>query len=89
MSPKGTWTDEPYRARIPADVDTPDKIVYGLTARQLAILAVGVLLGLVIVKTLGPLVPQPVLIAVLTPIGGAAILLALGRREDCHSTPGS
>ena len=40
-------TNEPARdaesfphARIPADVDTPDKIVYGLTARQLAILAV-------------------------------------------------
>ena len=27
-------------ARIHADVDQPDKIVYGLTARQLAILAV-------------------------------------------------
>ena len=28
------------RARIPADVDTADKIVYGLTARQLAIVSV-------------------------------------------------
>ncbi|NMO57783.1 PrgI family protein [Actinoplanes sp. TBRC 11911] len=68
-------------ARIPADIDTPDKIVYGLTARQLATLAVAAVVGLVIFRALGALVPQPVLIAILTPIGGTAILLALGRRD--------
>jgi hypothetical protein len=77
-------TNEPDtspRARIPADVDTPDKIVYGLTARQLAILAVAAVAGYGLFKTVGPLLPPPVLIAVLTPLAGAAVVLALGRRD--------
>ncbi|MEV1321241.1 PrgI family protein [Micromonospora arborensis] len=73
--------DTTPHARIPADVDTPDKIVYGLTARQLAILAVAAVLGYGIVRSVGTLLPQPVLIAVLTPLAGAAIVLALGRRD--------
>ncbi|WP_349876320.1 PrgI family protein [Micromonospora sp. HUAS YX12] len=68
-------------ARIPADVDTPDKIVYGLTARQLAILAVAGVIGYGIFRAVGTLLPQPVLIAILTPLAGAAIVLALGRRD--------
>jgi PrgI family protein len=77
-------TNEPDtspHARIPADVDTPDKIVYGLAARQLAILAVAGVLGYGLFKTIGPLLPPPVLIAVLTPLAGAAVVLALGRRD--------
>jgi PrgI family protein len=81
MSPKSTWTDEPYRARVPADVDQPDKIVYGLTARQLAIVAVAVAIAYGVFKGLGRLLPQPILIAIMVPIGGAAIVLALGRRD--------
>ena len=73
--------DSTPRARIPADVDTPDKIVYGLTARQLAILAVAAVIGYGIFKAVGALLPAPVLIAVLTPLAGAAIVLALGRRD--------
>src|SRR3954464_11313136 len=77
-------TNEPDvtpRARIPADVDAPDKIVYGLTARQLAILAVAGVIGYGIFKAVGHLLPAPVLIAVLTPLAGAAVVLALGRRD--------
>jgi hypothetical protein len=81
MSPKNNLTDEPYVARVPADVDTPDKIVYGLTARQLAILAVAGVAGYGLFKTVGPLFPAPVLIAVLTPLAGTAVVLALGRRD--------
>ncbi|GAA3782704.1 hypothetical protein GCM10022225_83750 [Plantactinospora mayteni] len=81
MNPKKNSYDEPYRARIPADVDTPDKIVYGLTARQLAILAVAGVIGYGIFRAVGDLLPQPVLIAILTPLAGAAIVLALGRRD--------
>ncbi|MET7671720.1 PrgI family protein [Micromonospora luteifusca] len=73
--------DATPHARIPTDVDTPDKIVYGLTARQLAILAMAAVLGYGIVRSVGTLLPQPVLIAVLTPLAGAAIVLALGRRD--------
>jgi len=74
-------TDAAPRARIPADVDQPDKIVYGLTARQLAILAVAAAVAYGVVKGLGHLLPQPVLIAILVPVAGAAIVLALGRRD--------
>jgi hypothetical protein len=81
MSPKKNFEDEPYRARIPADVDTPDKIVYGLTARQLTILAAAGVLGYGIARGLGALLPQPVLIAILIPLAGAAIVLALVRRD--------
>jgi hypothetical protein len=73
--------DLPPRARISADVDTPDKIVYGLTARQLAILAVAGVAAYGLFKTVGPLLPPPVFIAVLTPVAGAAVVLALGRRD--------
>ncbi|HZN74380.1 MAG TPA: PrgI family protein [Micromonosporaceae bacterium] len=76
-----TDPDTAPKARIPADVDTPDKIVYGLTARQLAILAVAGLAVYGLFKTVGPLLPQPVLIAVLIPIVGAAVVMALGRRD--------
>lgn len=73
--------DTSPRARITADVDTPDKIVYGLTARQLAILTVAAVIGYGLFKTIGPLVPPAALIAVLAPLAGAAVVLALGRRD--------
>ncbi|WP_123607461.1 PrgI family protein [Micromonospora sp. Llam0] len=73
--------DATPRARIPADVDTPDKIVYGLTARQLAILVVAGVIGYGIFRAVGTLLPQPVLFAILTPLAGAAVVLALGRRD--------
>ncbi|GAA2349904.1 PrgI family protein [Dactylosporangium salmoneum] len=73
--------DATPRARIPADVDQPDKIVYGLTARQLAILAAAAAVAYGLVKGFGQVLPQPILIAILVPVGGAAIVLALGRRD--------
>ena len=73
--------DAAPRARIHADVDTPDKIVYGLTARQLAILVVTGVIGYGICRAVGTLLPQPVLFAILTPLAGAAVVLALGRRD--------
>src|SRR5688572_26460135 len=73
--------DADPRARIPADVDQPDKIVYGLTARQLAILAAAAGLGYLVIRSLGHVLPQPILIALLVPIGGVAVVLALGRRD--------
>ncbi|PMR62186.1 hypothetical protein C1A38_05495 [Verrucosispora sp. ts21] len=75
-------SDDPApHARIPADVDTPDKIAYNLTARQLAILSVAGVIGYGIVRAVGDLLPPPVLVAILIPVAGAAIVLALGRRD--------
>jgi hypothetical protein len=76
-----TDPDVSPRARIPADIDTPDKIVYGLTARQLAILAVAGVIVYGLYKTLGRQLPAPVFIGLLIPIAGAAVVLALGRRD--------
>ena len=69
------------RVRIPADVGRPDKLLGGLTARQLAILAVaGVTLLAAYVAT-RHLVPVAGFAAVAVPVAGAATLLAVGRVE--------
>lgn len=81
MSPKDTLTDEPYRARIPADVDAPDKVLYGLTFRQLAILAVAALIGYSAWNALHTLLPVPVLLGAAVVLGGLVFGLAVGRRD--------
>lgn len=81
MSPKRTLADEPYTARIPADIDTPDKIAYHLTARQLAVLAVAAVCGYGLFTALSRALPIPVAAGVLIPPAGAALALALGRRD--------
>jgi hypothetical protein len=68
-------------ASIPADVDTPDKIVYGLTARQLAIFAVTAVAAYGVYRGVGEALPRPVLFAVLIPYAGVAVVVALGRRD--------
>jgi hypothetical protein len=69
------------RARIPADVDTPDRIVYGLTARQLAILAVAAVIEYGIYKSVAHLLPLPVVLGLLVPVAALAVGLALGSRD--------
>jgi hypothetical protein len=76
------YEDEaPLRARIPADVDTPDKIMLNLTARQVAILAAAAALFWLAWHALGGLVPLPVFGLALIPFSGATAALALGRRD--------
>lgn len=81
MSPKNTLTDEPYRTRVPADVDAPDKVAYGLTFRQLAVLAVAAVLFYAAFSALHRLVPLPVLVGAGVVLGGLAFGLAVGRRD--------
>lgn len=81
MSPKYDETDGPYTARIPADIDTPDKVLYGLTFRQLAILATaaaGLWLGW---RHLANELPTPLLAAAGTVVAAAAVTVTLGRRD--------
>lgn len=73
--------DSVPRARIPADVDTPDKILYGLTARQAAILAATALGCYALWRTIGVHLPPIVAVAALIPILGATTVLALARRD--------
>ncbi|GAB3861906.1 hypothetical protein GCM10027610_105280 [Dactylosporangium cerinum] len=81
MSPTKNSEDEWYRARIPADVDTPDKVVYGLTFRQLAILAVAAVIGYGAWNALHTLLPVPVLLGGAVVLGGLVFGLAVGRRD--------
>ena len=69
------------RARMPADVDAPDKILYGLTFRQLAILAVAAVVFYAGWRTLHDLVPEPVLLAAGGIVGALAAGLVVGRRD--------
>jgi hypothetical protein len=81
MSPKNSVTDVPYVARVPADVDAPDKVLYGLTFRQLAILAVAAVILYAGWRSLHTLLPVPVLLAAAVPLGGLVFGLAVGRRD--------
>ena len=69
------------RVRVPADVERPDRVLAGLTARQLAVLATaGVALWAAYVAT-RRVVPSTAFAAVALPLAGAALFVALGRVE--------
>ena len=76
-----TDTRDNNRARMPADVDAPDKILYGLTFRQLAILAVAAVMLWAGWRTLHTIVPEPVLLGAGGIIGALAAGLVVGRRD--------
>jgi hypothetical protein len=67
--------------RIPADVERPDKLLAGLTARQLAILAVTAVALWAGYAATRHLVPPVVFGVVAVPVGAVAAMLALGRFE--------
>lgn len=81
MSPKPDQTDGLYRTRIPADVGAPDKVVYGLTFRQLAILAVAAVAGWAGYNALQTMLPVPVLAGLGIVWAAAAFGVAAGRRD--------
>ena len=81
MSPTKTRNDERFVVRIPADVDRPDKLLAGLTARQLAILAVAAIALWAGYAATRHLVPLAAYGAVAVPFAAVAGLLALGRME--------
>lgn len=75
-------TDQtPMRARVPADVDQPDRILFGLTARQIVILSVAGLLLYGMWTALLPVLPPLVLAAISIPLAGAAVATATVRRD--------
>src|SRR5947207_10739955 len=81
MSPKNNLTDEPYVARVPADIDAPDRVLYGLTVRQVAILAATAALLWAASRTLTPLVGPAAVGIAAVPVAAVAAGLALGRRD--------
>lgn len=67
--------------RIPADIDAPDKVAYGLTFRQLAILAVGGVLFYIVWSSLHRVMPLLAMVIVGVVLGGVTFGLAVGRRD--------
>ncbi|GAA5200745.1 hypothetical protein GCM10023322_79270 [Rugosimonospora acidiphila] len=66
---------------MPADVDAPDKVLYGLTFRQLAILAVAGVAFYGAWHALHTVVPVPVLVGAAMLAGGLVFAVAVGRRD--------
>jgi hypothetical protein len=69
------------RVRIPADVERPDRILAGLTAHQLALLAVPAVVLWAGYLGLRQWVPLPVFAAVAAPLVIAIGVVALGQRD--------
>ncbi|MEV4481842.1 PrgI family protein [Micromonospora coxensis] len=66
---------------MPADVDAPDKVLYGLTFRQLAILAVAAMAFYGMWRVLHHVVPVQVLVGAAVLCGGLVFGVAVGRRD--------
>ncbi|MFC4071906.1 PrgI family protein [Actinoplanes subglobosus] len=81
MNPKKNFDDEPYRARIPADVSAPDTIAWGLSFRQLAILGTVAGAGWLAYSHFRPWLPGPVWLALLVPAAAVTVVVVLGRRD--------
>ncbi|GII96298.1 PrgI family protein [Sinosporangium siamense] len=72
---------EPLVARIPADIARPDKIAYGLTARQLTVIAITGAIAAGVYYLFHDLLPVVVTAAVLLPLMATGLVVALGRRD--------
>jgi len=81
VTPRHDTDRDRGRVRIPADVERPDKLLAGLTARQLAILGVAAVVLWAGYAATRHLVPTVAFAVVALPVGSAAAMLALGRFE--------
>ena len=81
QTPRSGDGDAEVRVRIPADTDRPDRLLAGLTARQLVLLAVPAVALWVAWAALHRHVPLVVFCAAAVPVTIAAGGLALGRRD--------
>jgi hypothetical protein len=81
MSRLDPSTETEVRVTIPADTDRADRLVAGLTARQLCLLAVPAVALWVAWAALRRHVPLPVFLAAAAPVAMVATGLALGRRD--------
>ncbi|MDT5119745.1 MAG: hypothetical protein QOE30_5484 [Mycobacterium sp.] len=73
--------DDIPAAAVPADIDAPDSIAWGLSFRQLAILGAVAGAGWLLYSSFGPLLPPIVWVVAAIPVAGATVVVALGRRD--------
>jgi len=71
----------PEPVPIPSDVERPDKILAGLTARQAAITAVATVIIWAGFQATRHVMPLPAFAALATPVGLAAVALVVGERD--------
>jgi len=69
------------RVRLPADVEMEDRLAWGLTARQLVILAVTAIVCYAGFAAAASVLPLPVAVALAAPLALAGVALALGRLD--------
>lgn len=82
MTTHNTSTDPPPpRAAVSADVGAADKIAFGLTFRQLAILGGVGLAGFGLYRTYGDLLPPMAWLIGGLPVAAVTVVVALGRRD--------
>jgi hypothetical protein len=71
--------DAEPRTPVPADIDTPDRIVFGLTGRQLAIIGAAAAIAWLAYKSLH--LPPIAWVVVGIPVAGIVVVVAVGRRD--------
>ena len=69
------------RTVVPADVDAPDQIAWGLSFRQLAIIGSVAGAAWLLYSTFPTLLPPAVWVVAAIPLAGVTIVVALGRRD--------
>ena len=69
------------RIRLPVDIELEDRLAFGLTARQLALLGATALLGYGMYAATAATLPLPLAAALTAPVVLVGLLLALGRRD--------
>jgi hypothetical protein len=73
--------DDIPRASVPADIGTPDKIAWGLSFRQLAIIGTVAGAGWLLYSNVGPLLPAMAWVIAAIPVAAVTIVVALGKRD--------
>src|SRR5512142_568667 len=76
-----SYDNQPVEAKVPADFDAPDRVLYGLTARQVAILATSAALLWLTYHAVTPTVPAVAFAVAAVPVGALSVAVALGRRD--------
>src|SRR5205814_10713142 len=74
-------SEAPMRARIPADVERKDSILFGFTFRQVVILTVAGLIIYAAWTALARVVHPLAFLIGAIPLAGFAFVLAVGRRD--------
>ncbi|WP_327025152.1 PrgI family protein [Micromonospora sp. NBC_01739] len=73
--------EAPIRARVPADIERPDRLAFGMSGRQLVILAVTGLLLYAAWTAMATVVHPVLFLTGAIPVAAVAFLLAVGRRD--------